>query len=155
LPDLFKFNIIIKEGLLLNGDKMNLRIATTDNAKIFDEEIQQVVLPWESGEITLYGKSIPTIVKLVPWIIQITSKWWEKQKYSISKGIALVDTSSIKVTVSMATERPLAKLVELRWTLNLLELKLQKVRSFGSVEEISNLIWEVEKIKADIQLAQN
>jgi len=155
LPDLFKFNIIIKEGLLLNGDKMNLRIATTDNAKIFDEEIQQVVLPWESGEITLYGKSIPTIVKLVPWIIQITTKWWEKQKYSISKGIALVDTSSIKVTVSMATERPLAKLVELRWTLNLLELKLQKVRSFGSVEEISNLIWEVEKIKADIQLAQN
>lgn len=155
MPDLFKFNIIIKEGLLLNGDKMNLRIATTDNAKIFDEEIQQVVLPWESGEITLYGKSIPTIVKLVPWIIQITSKWWEKQKYSISKGIALVDTSSIKVTVSMATERPLAKLVELRWTLNLLELKLQKVRSFGSVEEISSLIWEVEKIKADIQLAQN
>ncbi len=155
MPDLFKFNIIIKEGLLLNGDKMNLRIATTDNAKIFDEEIQQVVLPWESGEITLYGKSIPTIVKLVPWIIQITTKWWEKQKYSISKGIALVDTSSIKVTVSMATERPLAKLVELRWTLNLLELKLQKVRSFGSVEEISNLIWEVEKIKADIQLAQN
>ncbi len=155
MPDLFKFNIIIKEGLLLNGDKMNLRIATTDNAKIFDEEIQQVVLPWESGEITLYGKSIPTIVKLVPWIIQITTKWWVKQKYSISKGIALVDTSSIKVTVSMATERPLAKLVELRWTLNLLELKLQKVRSFGSVEEISNLIWEVEKIKADIQLAQN
>lgn len=155
MPDLLKFNIIIKEGLLLNGDKMNLRIATTDNAKIFDEEIQQVVLPWESGEITLYGKSIPTIVKLVPWIIQITTKWWEKQKYSISKGIALVDTSSIKVTVSMATERPLAKLVELRWTLNLLELKLQKVRSFGSVEEISNLIWEVEKIKADIQLAQN
>jgi len=155
LPDLFKFYIIIKEGLLINGDKMNLRIATTDNAKIFDEEIQQVVLPWESGEITLYGKSIPTIVKLVPWIIQITTKWWEKQKYSISKGIALVDTSSIKVTVSMATERPLAKLVELRWTLNLLELKLQKVRSFGSVEEISNLIWEVEKIKADIQLAQN
>ena len=155
MPDLFKFNIIIKEGLLLNGDKMNLRIATTDNAKIFDEEIQQVVLPWESGEITLYGKSIPTIVKLVPWIIQITTKWWEKQKYSISKGIALVDTSSIKVTVSMATERPLAKLVELRWTLNLLELKLQKVRNFGSIEEISNLIWEVEKIKADIQLAQN
>ena len=155
MPDLLKFNIIIKEGLLLNGDKMNLRIATTDNAKIFDEEIQQVVLPWESGEITLYGKSIPTIVKLVPWIIQITTKWWEKQKYSISKGIALVDTSSIKVTVSMATERPLAKLVELRWTLNLLELKLQKVRSFGSVEEISDLIWEVEKIKADIQLAQN
>ena len=155
MPDLFKFNIIIKEGLLLNGDKMNLRIATTDNAKIFDEEIQQVVLPWESGEITLYGKSIPTIVKLVPWIIQITTKWWEKQKYSISKGIALVDTSSIKVTVSMATERPLAKLVELRWTLNLLELKLQKVRSFGSVEEISNLIWEVEKIKADIQLTWN
>jgi hypothetical protein len=33
-------------------------------------------------------------------------------------------------------------------------LKLQKVRSFWSVEEISRLIGEVEKVKADIQLAQ-
>ena len=133
---------------------MQLKIATTGNTTIFDEDIEQVILPWESGSVTLYAKSIPSIIKLVPWVIQVKSKSWEVQKFSISKGIALVSTSNIKITVSMVTERPLAKLVELRWTLHLLELKLQKVRSFWSVEEISRLIWEVEKVKADIQIAQ-
>ena len=133
---------------------MQLKIATTGNATVFDEDIEQVILPWESGSVTLYVKSIPAIVKLVPWIIEVKSNNWWVHKFSISKGIALVSTSSIKITVSMATEKPLAKLVELRWTLHLLELKLQKVRTFWSVEEISRLIWEVEKVKADIQLAQ-
>lgn len=133
---------------------MQLKIATTGNATVFDEDIEQVILPWESGSVTLYAKSIPAIVKLVPWIIEVKCNNWWVHKFSISKGIALVSTSSIKITVSMATEKPLAKLVELRWTLHLLELKLQKVRTFWSVEEISRLIWEVEKVKADIQLAQ-
>jgi hypothetical protein len=133
---------------------MQLKIATTGNATIFDEEIDQVILPWESGSVTLYAKSIPAIIKLIPWIIQVKSKAWKIFRYSISKGIALVDTSNIKITVSMVTEKPLTKLIELRWTLHLLELKLQKVRAFWSVEEISRLIWEVEKVKADIQLAQ-
>ena len=133
---------------------MQLKIATTGNATIFDEDIEQVILPWESGSVTLYGKSIPSIIKLVPWIIQVKSKSWTVQKFSISKGIALVNTSNVKITVSMVTEKPLAKLVELRGTLHLLELRLQKVRTFWSVEEISRLIWEVEKVKADIQLAQ-
>ena len=133
---------------------MQLKIATTGNATVFDEDIEQVILPWESGSVALYAKSIPAIVKLVPWIIEVKSNNWWVHKFSISKGIALVSTSSIKITVSMATEKPLAKLVELRWTLHLLELKLQKVRTFWSVEEISRLIWEVEKVKADIQLAQ-
>ena len=133
---------------------MQLKIATTGNATIFDEEIEQVILPWESGSVTLYAKSIPAIIKLVPWIIQVKTRKWSVSKFSISKGIALVDTSNIKITVSMVTEKPLAKFVELRWTLHLLELKLQKVRSFWSVEEISRLISEVEKVKADIQLVQ-
>jgi hypothetical protein len=44
--------------------------------------------------------------------------------------------------------------VELRGSQQLLELKLQKVKSFGSVEEISQLICELEKVKADIKLAE-
>jgi F0F1-type ATP synthase epsilon subunit len=45
---------------------MQLKIATTGNATIFDEEIEQVILPGESGSVTLYAKSIPAIIKLVP-----------------------------------------------------------------------------------------
>ena len=132
---------------------MQLKIATTGNATIYDWEIEQITLPWESWTISLYWKSIPAIIKLTPWIIQVKSASWE-QKYSISKGIALVDTSTVRITVSMLTEKPLAKLVELKGTLHHSELKLQKVRSFWSIEEISRLIGEVEKVKADIQLAQ-
>ncbi len=87
-------------------------------------------------------------------MIQISSGGKITKSLSISKGIALVDAKSVRITVSIATTQPLAKLVELRGNQQLLELKLQKVKSFGSVEEISQLICELEKVKADIQLAE-
>jgi F0F1-type ATP synthase epsilon subunit len=133
---------------------MKLKITTTGNATVYDNEIEQVSLPGEKWEVVLYWKSLPSIVKLVPWVIKIQSKSWEKQKFSISKWIALVNASEIRVTVSVVSEKPLAKIVELRWNQQLLELKLQKVKTYWSVEEISSLIWEIEKVKADIQLAE-
>jgi len=133
---------------------MKLKITTTGNATVYDNEIEQVSLPGEKWEVVLYWKSLPSIVKLVPWVVKIQSKSWEKQKFSISKWIALVNASEIRVTVSVVSEKPLAKIVELRWNQQLLELKLQKVKTYWSVEEISSLIWEIEKVKADIQLAE-
>jgi F0F1-type ATP synthase epsilon subunit len=133
---------------------MKLKITTTGNATVYDNEIEQVSLPGEKWEVVLYWKSLPSIVKLVPWVIKLQSKSWEKQKFSISKWIALVNASEIRVTVSVVSEKPLAKIVELRWNQQLLELKLQKVKTYWSVEEISSLIWEIEKVKADIQLAE-
>ena len=87
-------------------------------------------------------------------MIQISSDGKISKNLSISKGIALVDAKSVRITVSIATTQPLAKWVELRGSQQLLELKLQKVKSFGSVEEISQLICELEKVKADIKLAE-
>ena len=133
---------------------MKLKITTTGNATVYDNEIEQVSLPGEKWEVVLYWKSLPSIVKLVPWVIKIQWKSWEKQKFSISKWIALVNALEIRVTVSVVSEKPLAKIVELRWNQQLLELKLQKVKTYWSVEEISSLIWEIEKVKADIQLAE-
>lgn len=133
---------------------MKLKITTTGNATVYDNDIEQISLPGEKWEVVLYWKSLPSIVKLVPWVIKIQAKSWEKQKFSISKWIALVNASEIRVTVSVVSEKPLAKIVELRWNQQLLELKLQKVKTYWSVEEISSLIWEIEKVKADIQLAE-
>ena len=73
---------------------------------------------------------------------------------SISKGIALIDTYGIRITSSMVTQTPLKKLTELRSNQYLLELKLQKMKSEGNIEDISSLILELEKVKADIRLAQ-
>lgn len=133
---------------------MQLTIATTQNATVYEGRIDQVSLPTENGTLTIYQNHIPSVVKLVPWVIQISSDEKISKNLSISKGIALVDAKSVRITVSIATTQPLAKLVELRGSQQLLELKLQKVKSFGSVEEISQLICELEKVKADIKLAE-
>lgn len=133
---------------------MQLTIATTQNATVYEGRIDQVSLPTENGTLTIYQNHIPSVVKLVPWMIQISSDGKISKNLSISKGIALVDAKSVRITVSIATTQPLAKLVELRGSQQLLELKLQKVKSFGSVEEISQLICELEKVKADIKLAE-
>ena len=133
---------------------MQLTIATTQNTTVYEGTIDQVNLPTENGTLTVFQNHIPSVVKLVPGVIQISSGGKMSKSLSISKGIALVDGSMIKITVSVATMQPLAKLVELRGNQQLLELKLQKVKSFGSVEEISQLICELEKVKADIKLAE-
>lgn len=133
---------------------MQLTIATTQNATVYEWTIDQVSLPTENGTLTIFKNHIPAIVKLVPGVIQISSDGEISKNLSISKGIALVDAKSVRITVSIATTQPLAKLVELRGSQQLLELKLQKVKSFGSVEEISQLICELEKVKADIKLAE-
>ena len=133
---------------------MQLTIATTQNTTVYEGTIDQVNLPTENGTLTVFQNHIPSVVKLVPGVIQISSGGKTSKSLSISKGIALVDGTMIKITVSVATMQPLAKLVELRGNQQLLELKLQKVKSFGSVEEISQLICELEKVKADIKLAE-
>ena len=133
---------------------MQLTIATTQNATVYEGRIDQVSLPTENGTLTIYQNHIPSVVKLVPWVIQVSSDGKISKNLSISKGIALVDAKSVRITVAIATTQPLAKLVELRGSQQLLELKLQKVKSFGSVEEISQLICELEKVKADIKLAE-
>ena len=133
---------------------MQLTIATTQNTTVYEGTIDQVNLPTENGTLTVFQNHIPSVVKLVPGVIQISSGGKISKSLSISKGIALVDGTMIKITVSVATMQPLAKLVELRGNQQLLELKLQKVKSFGSVEEISQLICELEKVKADIKLAE-
>lgn len=133
---------------------MQLTIATTQNATVYEGRIDQVSLPTENGTLTIYQNHIPSVVKLVPWVIQVSSDGKISKNLSISKGIALVDAKSVRITVSIATTQPLAKLVELRGSQQLLELRLQKVKSFGSVEEISQLICELEKVKADIKLAE-
>lgn len=133
---------------------MQLTIATTQNTTVYEGTVDQVNLPTENGTLTVFQNHIPSVVKLVPGVIQISSGGKTSKSLSISKGIALVDGSMIKITVSVATMQPLAKLVELRGNQQLLELKLQKVKSFGSVEEISQLICELEKVKADIKLAE-
>lgn len=134
---------------------MQLTITTTQNTIIYDERVDQIMLPSENGILTVFKNNLPTVVKLIPWVIEITSAWKPSYRLSISKGIALITIDNVRITVSVATAKPLAKLVELHWNQQLLELKLQKLKTFGSVEQISQLIYDLEKVKADIQLIEH
>lgn len=133
---------------------MQVTIATTQNALMYEGQIEEISLPTENGMLTLFKSPIPSVVKLVPGVIQLSEPDKKTTHLSISKGIALIDAKGVKITVSVATTQPLAKLVELRGNQQLLELKLQKLKQFGSIEEISQLIGELEKVKADIQLVE-
>ena len=127
---------------------MYLKITTTENMLAYEGDIQRISLPTEQGEKSLSETPLPMVIKLVPGLISGT------HTLSISKGIALIDTYGIRITSSMVTQTPLKKLTELRSNQYLLELKLQKMKSEGNIEDISSLILELEKVKADIRLAQ-
>lgn len=133
---------------------MNLKIHTTQNALAYEGGIAQISLPTEQGQKTIAQSSVPMVITLLPGLISITTEQGEVKTLSISKGIALVDEKNIRITTSTLTATPLQKLAELRSNQYLLELKLQKLRNQGNIEDINSLILELEKVKADILLAQ-
>ena len=108
---------------------MYLKITTTENMLAYEGDIQKISLPTEQGEKSLTETPLPMVIKLVPGLIS----------YQNGSGI---------------TQTTLKKLTELRSNQYLLELKLQKMKSEGNIEDISSLILELEKVKADIRLAQ-
>ena len=132
---------------------MHLKITTTENMLAYEGDIQRISLPTEQGEKSLTETPLPMVIKLVPGLISYQNGTGT-HTLSISKGIALIDTYGIRITSSMVTQTPLKKLTELRSSQYLLELKLQKMKSEGNIEDISSLILELEKVKADIRLAQ-
>lgn len=132
---------------------MHLKITTTENMLAYEGDIQKISLPTEQGEKSLTETPLPMVIKLVPGLISYQNDSGT-HTLSISKGIALIDTYGIRITSSMITQTPLKKLTELRSNQYLLELKLQKMKSEGNIEDISSLILELEKVKADIRLAQ-
>ena len=132
---------------------MYLKITTTENMLAYEGDIQRISLPTEQGEKSLAETPLPMVIKLVPGLISYQNGSGI-YTLSISKGIALIDTYGIRITSSMITQTPLKKLTELRSNQYLLELKLQKMKSEGNIEDISSLILELEKVKADIRLVQ-
>lgn len=45
---------------------MQLMIATTQNATVYEGTIDQVSLPTENGTLTIFQNHIPAVVKLIP-----------------------------------------------------------------------------------------
>lgn len=133
---------------------MLLKISTTQNQTAFEGKIKEIWLPTEQWLISIGQNHIPGAIKLIPGILSFIDLNWESRNISISKGIALVSPEQVSITVSTLTTSPLKKITELRNTQYLLEIKLQKLKIWGNIESINTLIQQIEKLKADIQLAE-
>jgi F-type H+-transporting ATPase subunit epsilon len=134
---------------------------------IFEGEIAKVILPTEKGEITIMPNHIPLItvvkpglVKLVPLHHQQTESFkdgqylFEEDKlvFSISKGIALIDGKSIKLTTSVATTSPQESDEKLSQMKENLQHQIKTIRAKGNMEEMEKIINQLEKINADMKL---
>ena len=53
-------------SLTPNTSIMQLTIATTQNATVYEGTIDQVSLPTENGTLTIFKNHIPSVVRLVP-----------------------------------------------------------------------------------------
>lgn len=140
---------------------MKVTIATTQNTTVFSGEVEQIILPTETGSQTIYKNHIPVVLRLVPGIIKILPLAYAQENLieairslSISKGIAFVDSQNIRITVSMATTNSPGKLAELYANRSLLEKQLRKLKRVGNIEDIHRVILQLEKIKADINLTE-
>lgn len=133
---------------------MQLKILTTANMLAYEGKIERISLPTQQGQKEFSSLSLPGMFKLLPGLIKIVDQRGESKTMTIAKGIAFIDGKNIQITTSTLTSSPLKKLTELRSSQYLIELKLQKIKQEGSLEEIDTLILELEKIKADIKLAE-
>ena len=151
---LFSFILILKVFIKVLIT-MKLKIATTQNTTAYQWEIREIWLPTEQGLLTVKQTNTPSVLKLIPGIVSFTDEKGSIQNISISKGIALISPNEINITVSTLTTSPLKKITELRNNQYLLELKLAKLKNSGDIESINMLIHQIEKVKADILLANS
>lgn len=145
---------------------MLLKISSP-NGVIFEGEIAKVTLPTEKGEITILPNHIPLItvvksglVKLVPLhhkqaeLFKDGEYLFEEDKlvFSISKGIALIDGKSIKLTTGTATTSPQETDETLSAMKQDLQHQIKSIRAKGNMEEMEKIINQLEKVNADMKL---
>ena len=102
--------------------------------------MQELVLPTETGEVSLYEQAMPAVIKLVVGDLQLRENGKVVKNFLISKGIALITPKGVQITVSALAQTSSGKMLELRSKLQMLELKLKKIKMFGSLEEVHRAI---------------
>lgn len=134
---------------------------------IFEWDVSEVILPTESWSVTVYPNHTPLITMIKPWLISLTptntiipSTWWQyifdgnHIIVSVSKGVALMDGKSIKVTANAVTSSPSESQDKLHQMKEHLQQHINRIRSKGNMEEIEKTIIQLEKVNADMKLSQ-
>jgi len=144
---------------------MKLKITTPDKV-IFEGEITTVSLPTESGTETIHSKqSSPLVTAIKPGLLRIltadqlhnTNDFVMAKNeivISIGKGMAFVDSTTIRVVASQATTIPHLSKENLEKNKQDIENQIKKLRTEGSIEQIESYMTKLQKINADISLEQ-
>lgn len=144
---------------------MKLKITTPDKV-IFEGEVTTVSLPTESWTETIHSKqSTPLVTAIKPGLIKILTANQIHNSHdfvitkneiiiSIGKGMAFVDSTTIRVVASQATTIPNHSKDTLEKEKEAIEDQIKKLRNQGSIEQIESYMTKLQKINADISLEQ-
>lgn len=140
---------------------MRVKISTP-SAIIFDEDIQQIKLPTEKGELLITNHQKPIVHSLIPWLIHIKEEdHLELWKYinkndeillSIDKWMVFVDGKMVRILCNEATITPTESETQLQEKKLFLEEEIKKLRKNGSIEDQERGVNKLLKINADILL---
>lgn len=135
---------------------MKLKISTPAKA-MYQGEIQKIAIPTENGKLYVSAGHAPMVTSIKPGIITIwplenNFKPGSQIHISTSKWMVFVDGKFVRIVSAEATSTPESTEEHLYQSKKLLEEKIRRLKSEGSIEEIEKAIIKLEKIDADIEL---
>lgn len=147
---------------------MYLKVTSPDKT-IFSWNIVSATLPTGAGEITVMKNHIPLMSILKPGIMKIQPEeiltvslvkdaqfLFQNHKIhlSVSQGLIYVDGHNITILANDVTVNPKDSQEVLKQMKNILMDELEGLKARGNIEELQKKLMEIEKLSADIKLAE-
>lgn len=147
---------------------MYLKVTSPDKT-IFAGNVVSATLPTELGEITVYKHHIPLMSILKPGILKIqpeellTVSLVKDAKFlfqnhkihlSVSQGLIYVDGMNITILANDVTVNPKDSQEVLQQMKTNLLKEIEDLKSRGEAAEVEKKNMQIEKISADIKLAE-
>lgn len=147
---------------------MYLKVTSPDKT-IFAGSIVSATLPTEQGEVTIMKNHVPMMSILKPGLMKIQPEELltvslvkdaqflfqnHKIHLSVSQGLIYIDGKNITILANDVTVNPRDSREVLQQMKNSLVQEMEQLKALDNIEEMEKKIIEIEKISADIKLAE-
>lgn len=147
---------------------MYLKVTSPDKT-IFAGKIISASIPTEAGEVTIMNNHIPMMSILKPGLMKIQPEevltislikdaefLFQNHKIhlSVSHGLVYIDGKNITILANDVTINPKDSKEVLQQMKNNMTQEVEELKNKGNIEEAQKKLIEIEKITADIKLAE-
>ncbi|EXJ78013.1 ATP synthase subunit delta, mitochondrial [Capronia epimyces CBS 606.96] len=131
------------------SDKIKLSLALPHQAIYHSQDVVQVNLPAESGEMGILAQHVPSIEQLKPGLVEIIEESGGNKQFFLSGGFAVVQPNSV-LSINAVEGFPLEEFSEEAVKSQISEA--QKIASgSGSEQDIAEAKIELEVIKPPLR----